>query len=86
MRGIVRFVSWTLVLAGVFVLGLGYGRTIGAGDEQRTDTVVVTDEIGTLEATLPTRTVTVVRTVTQPARRTPAGRAAAQRATAGGAR
>lgn len=71
-----RIVFWALVLAGVFVLGLGYGRTLGGDDELRRDEVTITSEVGTVEATLPTRTTTVTKTVTVPASPR-AGRAAA---------
>lgn len=63
VRGFVRGLFWALVLAGVFVLGLGYGRTLSAEDELRKDEVTVTYEAPAIEATLPTRTVTVTKTV-----------------------
>lgn len=72
LRGTVKAVFWALVLAGVFVLGLGYGRTIGAEDEQRTDEVTITVPRDAITATLPTTTVTVTTTVKQGAKRTTA--------------
>jgi hypothetical protein len=62
-RGAVRFTFWTLVLAGVFVLGIGYGKTLSGEDELRTDEVTVSQPRGAVTATLPTRTVTVTKTV-----------------------
>lgn len=78
-RGAVRGAFWALVLAGVFILGLGYGRTLSGEDELREDSVTVSQDPVPIEATLPTKTVTVTKTVRVPAR--PAGRANA--ATAG---
>lgn len=62
-RGAIRLVFWTLVLAGVFVMGIGYGRTLSGEDELREDKVTITQERDAIEATLPTRTVTVTKTV-----------------------
>ncbi|MCW2924854.1 MAG: hypothetical protein JWM98_2258 [Thermoleophilia bacterium] len=72
LLGFVRLVFWALVLAGVFVLGLGYGRTLSGDDEMRSDKVTVTSDLGEVQATLPTRTETVVTTVTVAAK--PKGR------------
>ena len=79
-RGSLRIVFLGLVLAGVFVLGLGYGRTLSGQDELRKDEVTVTYEAAPIEATLPTRTVTVTKTVT--VKTTPRARSA--RTTASG--
>ena len=68
LRGVVRTVFWALVLAGVFILGLGYGKTLGGEDELRSDKVTVTQEPQKITATLPTKTVTVTKTVRVPAR------------------
>lgn len=62
----IRFVFWTFVLAGVFVLGIGYGRTLSSEDELREDSVTITQPRDAIEATLPTRTVTVTKTVRSP--------------------
>jgi hypothetical protein len=62
-RGAIKGVFWTLVLAGVFVLGLGYGRTLSGDDASTKQQVTVKQSRGTVEATLPTRTVTVTKTV-----------------------
>ena len=62
-RGAIRLVFWTLVLAGVFILGIGYGRTLSGEDELREDEVTITQERDAIEATLPTKTVTVTKTV-----------------------
>ncbi|MCW2961413.1 MAG: hypothetical protein JWM90_1800 [Thermoleophilia bacterium] len=62
-RGVIKGAFWTLVLAGVFVLGLGYGRTISGDDASTRDQVTVKQSRGTVEATLPTKTVTVTKTV-----------------------
>ncbi len=66
-RGAVKGVFWTIVLAGVFVLGLGYGRTLSGEDELRTDEVTVSVPRDAVTATLPTTTVTVTETVRRPA-------------------
>lgn len=63
LRGGIRTLFWGLVLAGVFVLGLGYGKTLSSEDELRTDKVTIDVEPVQVEATLPTETVT--RTVTK---------------------
>lgn len=62
-RGIVRTAFWALVLAGVFILGLGYGRTLSGEDELREDAVTITQPRDAVEVTLPTETVTVTKTV-----------------------
>lgn len=67
-RGAIRLVFWSLVLAGVFILGIGYGRTLSGEDELREDKVTVTQPRDAIEATLPTRTITV--TVTETVRAT----------------
>ncbi len=68
VRGAIRSVFWALVLAGVFILGIGYGRTLSGEDELREDQVTVTQPRDAIQATLPTKTVTVTKT-------TPAGKA-----------
>lgn len=68
LRAVVRTVFWALVLAGVFILGLGYGKTLGGEDELRRDKVTVTRDPQRINATLPTKTVTVTKTVRVPAR------------------
>lgn len=72
-RGIVRTAFWTLVLAGVFIMGIGYGRTLSGEDELRSDQVTVSVPGGVVTATLPTRTVTVTKTERVPATRPQAG-------------
>ena len=62
-RVLIKSAFWTLVLAGVFVLGLGYGRTLSDEDELRTDDVTITQQRDAIQATLPTKTVTVTKTV-----------------------
>ena len=64
----VRGVFWTLVLSGVFILGIGYGRTLSGEDELREDSVTVSQDPVPIEATLPTKTVTVTKTVRVAAR------------------
>ncbi len=64
VRGAIRVVFWTLVLSGVFILGIGYGRTLSGEDELREDKVTITQQRDAIEATLPTRTITVTKTVT----------------------
>jgi hypothetical protein len=78
-RGLVRTAFWTLVLAGVFILGLGYGKTLSGEDELRSDKTTVKLEPQPVEATLPTKTVTVTKTVT-------AAKKSAKRATTATAR
>jgi hypothetical protein len=68
VAGIVKVVFWALVLIGVFVLGIGYGRTIAGDDETAKDEVTVTQPRGRIEATLPTKTVTVTKTVAKGAK------------------
>lgn len=51
------------MLAGVFILGIGYGRTLSGEDELREDTVTITQPRDAIEATLPTKTITVTKTV-----------------------
>jgi hypothetical protein len=70
-RGVIRVAFWTLVLAGVFILGIGYGRTLSGEDELREDQVTVEQDPVEIEATLPTKTITVTKTVRIPARTTP---------------
>lgn len=69
LHGAVKAGFWALVLAGVFVLGLGYGKTLSGEDELRTDEVTITGGGTAIEATLPTETVTVTRTVRAPSAR-----------------
>lgn len=68
LGGLGRLLFWTLVLAGVFVLGLGFGKTIGDGGTIAGDSVTVNRDRGEIVATLPTKTVvkttTVVKTKT----------------------
>jgi hypothetical protein len=80
VRGAIRTVFWTLVLAGVFILGIGYGRTLSGEDELREDEVTITQPRDAIEATLPTRTVTVTKTVRAP-RATTRGSGTARNAT-----
>lgn len=69
LRGLGRLLFWTFVLAGVFVLGIGFGRTIGgSGGEAGPGQVTVTADRGQLTATLPTRTIVETRTVTRTVR------------------
>lgn len=65
VRGFARLVFWTFVLAGVFILGLGYGKTLSTEDELRDDEVTITQPRDAIQATLPTRTITVAKTVKQ---------------------
>lgn len=51
------------MLAGVFILGIGYGRTLSGEDELREDQVTINQPRDEIVATLPTRTVTVTKTV-----------------------
>lgn len=67
VTGLIKAVFWTCVLAGVFVLGLGYGRTLGGDEDKVSEQVTVKGETRTIEATVPERTVTVTKTVRAPA-------------------
>lgn len=78
MRGGIRLVFWTIVLAGVFVLGLGYGRTIADDAGPDAGEVTVTVPRDAVTVTLPTETVTVTRTVRAPARGSGGGRSGAR--------
>lgn len=80
-RGVIRLVFWTLVLAGVFILGIGYGRTLSGEDELREDKVTITQPRDAIEATLPTKTITVTKTVAASKRGAGAGTKAASNAT-----
>lgn len=64
MRGTIRFVFWALVLAGVFVFGIGIGRVVGGDDVATTRSVTITGDRGVVTATLPTTTVTTTVTTT----------------------
>lgn len=83
-RGAVRTVFWALVLTGVFIMGIGYGRTLSGEDELRSDEVTVTVPGGTITATLPTETITVTKTVRAPAPRAGAGNRAGGARAGGG--
>ena len=74
VRGFIKLVFWSLVLAGVFILGIGYGRTIARDAGGSGKSTTMTQDLGSVEVTLPTTTVT--ETVTVPARRQGAGAAA----------
>lgn len=66
--GFVRVVFWTLVLVGVFIMGIGYGRTVSDDSGATKRRVTVEQDARTIEATLPTATTTVTTTVTVPAK------------------
>ncbi len=59
VRGIVKTVFWALVLAGTFVLGLGYGKTLSSEDQTSSEHVTVTAPRDAVTVTVPTQTVTV---------------------------
>ena len=63
VTGAIKFVFWTCILAGVFVFGLGYGRTLSGDSDQVNERVTIEGETRTIEASLPAQTVTVTRTV-----------------------
>ena len=67
VRGVVKTAFWALVLTGVFILGLGYGKTLSGEDELRTDEVTVSVPRDAITVTLPEKTVTVTTTVKQKA-------------------
>lgn len=69
VRTVIRGASWLLLLTAVFVLGIGYGRTVvRPGTDEKVRTVKITGDRGTVSATLPTRTITVTKTRTVRAR------------------
>lgn len=76
LHGAVQAAFWTLVLVAVFILGIGYGKTLSGEDELRTDQVTIDRDPAPIQATLPTKTVTVTKTVRVPAKAKPAARAA----------
>lgn len=65
VRGLTRLVFWGLVLAGVFVFGVGFGKTIGEGGTLAGESVTVVRDRGQLTATLPTKTIVETKTVTK---------------------
>jgi hypothetical protein len=69
VRGFVKLVFWTLVLAGVFVLGVGLGKTVGDGPSGEGSQVTLERDRGQVTATQPTTTVMRTQTVV---RRAPA--------------
>jgi hypothetical protein len=69
MLGSIKTIFWAVVLVGVFILGLGYGRTLSGDDRASTRRVTIKDDLGSVEATLPTKTITVTKTVKVPARK-----------------
>lgn len=78
--GAIKALFWALVLAGTFVLGLGFGRTLSGDDKALKRTVTLEQDAGApITATLPTKTITVTKTVAKPAT---AKKAAAAKATA----
>jgi len=68
-RGLVKTIFWSFVLAGVFVLGLGFGRTLSSEDATAKGKVTITADRGPVQVTLPTKTETVTKTVTAPAKK-----------------
>ena len=83
--GAIKSLFWLLVLAGVFVLGIGYGRTISSDDQTSTRKVTLEQDAGEpITATLPTKTITVTKTVAKApatARKKPAAAAATPKST-----
>lgn len=63
VRGTIRMLMWTVVLAGVFVLGLGYGIVTSDNKNLSGDEVTISKDRGALTATQPVKTVTVTKTV-----------------------
>ncbi len=73
MRALSRGVIWFLVVSAVFVLGVGFGRTIASDSPQNLrKTIRVTNNRGAITATLPTTTVTTTVTVTKTVKAKPA--------------
>ena len=64
VRGFVRLAFWTLLLAGVFVFGLGFGRTVGGGADGETRKVTIERARGPVTATQPVTTVVETQTKT----------------------
>jgi hypothetical protein len=66
IRGATRGVIWLLVGSAVFVFGVGFGRTLASDSAPKLNkSVQVTNNRGTVVATLPTTTVTTTVTVTR---------------------
>lgn len=66
--GAIKALFWALVLAGTFVLGLGFGRTLGGDDKALERKVTIEQDAGApITATLPTKTITVTTTVAKAA-------------------
>ncbi len=64
VRGLLKFVVWTLVLSAAFVFGVGYGRTGGEANENKgKESVTIEAERGAVTATLPTTTLVQTKTV-----------------------
>lgn len=66
VRALSRGVIWLLVVSAVFVLGVGFGRTMSTDSPQNLrKTIRVTNNRGAITATLPTTTITTTVTVTK---------------------
>lgn len=62
-RGAVKLMFWTLVLAGVFVMGIGFGKTLGGGPGGSGSQVTLEAERGQVTVTQPVTTVVQTKTV-----------------------
>jgi len=62
-RTLLRLVVWALVLAAVFVFGVGFGRNATTGPAPSGDSVTIEEGRGTVTATLPVTTVIKTKTV-----------------------
>jgi hypothetical protein len=64
---VIKFVFWVCVLAGVFILGLGYGRTLSGESDRVNQRVTIAGQKRTIEGSAPAKTVTVTKTIRAPA-------------------
>lgn len=56
---------WMIAFAGVFVLGIGFGRIAGGAEGQDNGRVTIENRLGMVTATQPVKTVTQTKTVTK---------------------
>jgi hypothetical protein len=72
MRFFTRFLFWGIVLVAVFVVGIGFGKTMSSDGGGNGGRVTITRDRGVVTSTQPIKTITVkktktiVKTVTKP--------------------
>lgn len=62
-KGLIKGLFWIMVMSGVFILGIGYGRIVGGSVDKKSGDVRLTVPQDPVTVTLPTKTVTVTKTV-----------------------